>query len=93
MFQGKASDVLHDVDIKIISDDQCSTPPSAVRGFFDSKVHTCAGSWDGGRDSCQGDSGGPLICAEKGKPVLRGITSMGYKCAAKVSLKIETIHI
>ena len=88
MFQGEASDVLHDVDIKIISDEQCSAPPSAVRGFFDSKVHTCAGSWDGGRDSCQGDSGGPLICAEKGKPVLRGITSMGYKCAEKVSLKI-----
>ena len=84
MFEGKESDVLHDVDIKIISDEQCSTAPSAVRGFFDPDVHTCAGSWDGGRDSCQGDSGGPLICAEKGRPVLRGITSMGYKCAAKV---------
>jgi len=41
----------------------------------------CAGYLEGGKDGCQGDSGGPFICAEDGRPVLRGVTSWGWGCA------------
>ncbi len=33
-------------------------------------------------DACQGDSGGPLVCEVDGQPVLYGITSWGFGCAA-----------
>lgn len=42
----------------------------------------CAGFIYGeeGPDSCAGDSGGPLMCIERGRPVLRGVTSWGMDC-------------
>ena len=53
-------------------------------------VAKCAGHVEGGKDACQGDSGGPLICAENGKPVLRGITSAGIGCAKANNAGIYT---
>lgn len=80
-YRGEAAAVLHDVDIKMISDLECAK--TGIGGWFNPKYHTCAGDLKGKKDSCQGDSGGPIICAEDGRPVVRGITSFGYKCAQK----------
>ena len=39
--------------------------------------------FSGGTDSCQGDSGGPVICIDgRNQPVLYGVVSWGYGCAA-----------
>lgn len=51
----------------------------------------CAGYLEGGIDTCQGDSGGPLVTMDNtNKYTLIGITSTGYKCAAKGHLGIYT---
>ena len=81
-YGGRPSPVLHDVDIKMVSDDECKK--SSVGEYFDPLYHTCAGDLTGKKDSCQGDSGGPIICAENGKPVIRGITSFGVECALEL---------
>lgn len=67
--------MLHEVDLRIISDETCRN----TRNFdgFVKDIMFCAGHIEGFKDGCQGDSGGPLICAEKGEPILYGITSWG----------------
>ena len=43
----------------------------------------CAGHDEGEVDTCQGDSGGPMVCKYGGKWHVEGVTSWGYRCAAK----------
>jgi len=83
----KLPDVLQEVDLPLISDETCQKTrngPMLKPGMF------CAGYLEGGKDACQGDSGGPLICAENGRPVLRGVTSWGWGCAQKNSPGVWT---
>lgn len=85
---GKASDVLLQVDLPIVSDADCARldeiPESEAAKML------CAGRTEGGIDSCQGDSGGPLVVlagAETPDPaddrwLLAGTVSWGYECGA-----------
>lgn len=70
---GRQAENLQEVDLKIISPETCHKTKNS--GFLVDEAMFCAGYIEGGKDGCQGDSGGPLICAENGRPVLRGITS------------------
>merc|ERR1712130_1004432 len=77
---------LKELEIKTIATDECMDVHSYGR-FSNFKVYEesmlCAGYMAGGKDSCVGDSGGPMICVEDNRPVLRGVVSWGYKCAAR----------
>jgi len=78
---------LQAVGLWIFEQDYCSNTGNA--GYLDDSMF-CAGVpdldgdgvIDGGKDACQGDSGGPLVCEVDGQPVLYGITSWGFGCAA-----------
>jgi trypsin len=72
---GGSPDVLHAVDVPLVSDKVCDEN----YGGIDAETMICAG--EEGRDSCQGDSGGPLVCGEEGSEVLCGVVSWGIGCA------------
>lgn len=55
---GTTSTILLEVDIAVISDEECAAAYNRP-GEFDPDSMICAGA--PGRDSCQGDSGGPLF--------------------------------
>lgn len=78
-FKGQTANILQEVNLPLISDAVCKTTDN--ERYFKPDSMFCAGWLEGERDACTGDSGGPLICAENGKPVLRGITSWGLGCA------------
>lgn len=80
MSNGRAADVLQEVDLQIISNQECEKTRNS--GYIIDGAMICAGWLEGGKDGCQGDSGGPLICTDStGKqPVLTGITSWGFGC-------------
>lgn len=70
--------VLHEVDVPIISDLDCSNTVNGNELIED--VMLCAG--ETGKDSCYGDSGGPLFVPDgNGWFVQAGIVSWGYGCA------------
>ncbi|CAI5731000.1 unnamed protein product [Hyaloperonospora brassicae] len=70
---GSQSLMLEEVDVHIVSTDECS------KQYKDRITDTmlCAGNGQG-QDSCNGDSGGPLIANGK----LVGVVSWGGKCGA-----------
>jgi len=71
--------VLHKVDIPVISDEDCDNAYAAAGyGTIDSMI--CAGLPEGGKDSCQGDSGGPFFTQGEEATVL-GVVSWGIGCA------------
>jgi trypsin len=72
---GPTSSVLLEVDVDIVSNQQCN---SAVGGITDRML--CAGGVRG-EDACQGDSGGPLFVNKDGSPILVGDVSWGQGCA------------
>ena len=76
---GSLPDKLREVDLQIMSDEQCAASQLGDEYFASNMM--CAGYPEGGKDACQGDSGGPLICAIDGQPVLVGVTSWGFGCA------------
>jgi secreted trypsin-like serine protease len=59
---GNSSTILLEVDINVVSDDDCAAAYNRP-GEFDPNSMICAGA--PGRDSCQGDSGGPLFVQVK----------------------------
>uniref|UniRef100_A0A8C8VQI5 Ovochymase 2 (gene/pseudogene) n=1 Tax=Pelusios castaneus TaxID=367368 RepID=A0A8C8VQI5_9SAUR len=74
--------VLHEVDLPIIDNKECSRALSTLRNPIRGDTLMCAGFPDGGKDACQGDSGGPLLCRRKhGAWTLAGVTSWGMGCA------------
>lgn len=77
---GQSPDGLHEVDVPIVSDSDCSRSYT-VDGGFDPSTMICAGETLGGKDTCQGDSGGPLMVKnDRKKWMLVGATSWGTGC-------------
>jgi len=74
---GRASDVLLEVDVPILTNTKCNTQYGG--GITASML--CAGYDEGGMDSCQGDSGGPLFVNKNSNPVQIGVVSWGEGCA------------
>ncbi|MEQ1636925.1 MAG: serine protease [Methylococcales bacterium] len=73
-------DYLQQVELPIISNDDCKKRQTSVRDTM-----LCAGFAEGGKDTCEGDSGGPLIVFDRESQSWRqaGITSFGASnCAA-----------
>ena len=78
---GSMPDVLHSVDLTLLTNAQCETYGYAGQ-IADSMI--CAiGDLEGGEDSCQGDSGGPLFVQQGGEDIIVGVVSWGYGCARK----------
>ena len=78
-FQGQASNQLLATEVYMTQEGTCRRVYS---GDFDATTSTCAGVFDGGRDSCQGDSGGPLVVATaQGGARLVGDVQSGIGCA------------
>ena len=62
---GSTTDVLHSVDLKLLTNAQCAT--YGFGNIADSDI--CAiGDLDGGEGTCQGDSGGPLFVQQARAP-------------------------
>lgn len=74
---GSAPSVLHEVDVKVVSDEACD---AAYGSEYFSSTMICAA--EEGKDSCQGDSGGPMVF-DDGTGVYKqiGIVSWGEGCA------------
>ncbi|XP_076275409.1 venom protease-like [Rhynchophorus ferrugineus] len=78
---GKPSCILQEVDVPVISNEECRNTNYSSKMISDNMM--CAGyPKTGQRDSCQGDSGGPLIIERKDKRYeLIGVVSWGNGCA------------
>uniref|UniRef100_A0AAV1UQE8 Peptidase S1 domain-containing protein n=1 Tax=Peronospora matthiolae TaxID=2874970 RepID=A0AAV1UQE8_9STRA len=81
---GSQSSKLEEVDVRIISNDECS------KQYKDRITETmlCAGNGKG-KDSCNGDSGGPLIA----NGVLVGVVSWGGKCGANSGVYTRVSYV
>jgi len=90
-FRGVNSDVVLQVNVKVVSNSQCKEDykdageNGEAWGITDRML--CAGVPQGGKDSCQNDSGGPLmytpgdgVTAGQNYEV-KGVVSFGKKCA------------
>eukprot|EP00057_Strongylocentrotus_purpuratus_P035469 XP_799254.3 PREDICTED: trypsin-1 [Strongylocentrotus purpuratus] len=82
-YKGDSPDVLHQVNVPIVSQDACKSAYGRTR--IDSTM-ICAGLKQGGKDSCQGDSGGPMVVKTKAgfnsyEWTLVGVVSWGSGCA------------
>ena len=56
---GSSPDVLHSVDLTLLTNAQCET--YGYSGALVDSMICAIGDLEGGEDSCQGDSGGPLF--------------------------------
>ncbi|NP_001166051.1 serine protease 11 precursor [Nasonia vitripennis] len=74
---GASPDVLHTVDVPIVTKTECNKAYESWGGIPEGQI--CAAFPAGGRDTCQGDSGGPLVLAGR----QAGIVSWGNGCARK----------
>jgi len=73
---GSISDSLRQVDVPVVSNDECDDFFYYRGAIYDTMI--CMGyQVDGGKDSCQGDSGGPAMCNGE----LAGVVSWGIGCA------------
>lgn len=70
-----STDQLLEVDLEVVSDDECGTTNFGLDG----PTGVCAAALL--KDSCQGDSGGPLFATAGGEPVQIGVVSYGTGCA------------
>ncbi len=79
---GPGSDDLMEVDVPMVSDDDCSRSYNDMSPYvFDPETMVCAGEDTGLKDSCQGDSGGPLFAKVGPARIQVGIVSYGFLCA------------
>lgn len=91
---GSIPDVLHAVDVPIVS----NAAASEAYGRIIDSAHIAAGSLaHGGRDACQGDSGGPLVVPDDdGAWRLAGVVSWGAGCgepeAPGIYTRISYVH-
>ncbi|GAB1292526.1 Ovochymase-2 [Apodemus speciosus] len=78
---GSLPQVLQQVNLPILTQEECESVLLTLRNPITGKTFLCTGSPDGGRDACQGDSGGSLMCQNrKGAWTLAGVTSWGLGC-------------
>ncbi|XP_057634737.1 ovochymase-2 [Chionomys nivalis] len=78
---GNLPQVLQQVNLPILTQEECEAALLSLRNPVTGKTFLCTGSPDGGRDACQGDSGGSLMCQNsKGAWTLAGVTSWGLGC-------------
>ncbi|KAB0802529.1 hypothetical protein PPYR_04715 [Photinus pyralis] len=79
--EGKPSCLLQEVEVPIISNEECRATNYSEKMISDNMM--CAGyPATGGKDSCQGDSGGPFIIERPDKRYsLIGVVSWGNGCA------------
>ncbi|KAK7803559.1 hypothetical protein U0070_023787, partial [Myodes glareolus] len=78
---GSLPQVLQQVNLPILTQEECEAALLSLRNPVTGKTFLCTGSPDGGRDACQGDSGGSLMCQNsKGAWTLAGVTSWGLGC-------------
>ena len=80
--EGKASDVLRQARVPVLSDEECATayPPDSRDAFLAASMF-CAGELEGGTDACNGDSGGPLLVPFGSVWLAAGVVSWGIGCA------------
>ncbi|KZC09758.1 Venom protease [Dufourea novaeangliae] len=79
--KGPSSSELLEVQLPVVSNDDCAQAYARFNGtVIDSRV-LCAGFKQGGKDACQGDSGGPLMLPKTFTYYQIGVVSYGYKCA------------
>ncbi|XP_043252767.1 venom serine protease Bi-VSP-like isoform X2 [Colletes gigas] len=80
--RGPASADLLEVQVPVVSPDNCKQAYSRfASAVIDDRV-LCAGYAQGGKDACQGDSGGPLMLPQGVSTFYQiGVVSYGYKCA------------
>ena len=86
---GDLSDVLLEVDVNVISNNECDAAEGNIDGYYDSyngqitNNMLCAREVGGGEDACQGDSGGPLVVKDSSasRDVQVGVVSWGVGCA------------
>ncbi|XP_069702042.1 uncharacterized protein [Periplaneta americana] len=79
---GKYQNILKEVDVPIVSFQQCQLQLQQTRLGYDYKLHPgmiCAGGEEG-KDACKGDGGGPLVCERGGTWQVVGIVSWGIGC-------------
>ncbi|XP_058808146.1 trypsin-1-like [Phymastichus coffea] len=74
---GDMPEVLHTVDVPIVSKSACNEAYESWGGIPVGQI--CAAYPQGGKDTCQGDSGGPLVIDGR----QAGIVSWGNGCARK----------
>ncbi|XP_017658322.1 ovochymase-2 [Nannospalax galili] len=78
---GTTPQVLQEVNLPILTQEECEASLLTLKNPFTGKAFLCTGFPEGGRDACQGDSGGSLMCRnKKGAWTLAGVTSWGLGC-------------
>nr|XP_012220724.1 PREDICTED: uncharacterized protein LOC105671295 isoform X2 [Linepithema humile] len=79
-------DTLQEVQLPVISTEDCRRKTLFLPLYRITSGMLCAGFENGGKDACLGDSGGPLVCLAssfESRYVLQGITSNGYGCGRR----------
>jgi len=93
---GSTSNKMREVGMNLMSIPFCNDPANVKNSMVGATIEDkeiCAGTpdsasddntlVDAGKDACQGDSGGPLTCVRNGQPVVAGVVSWGFGCAAE----------